>query len=73
MTIDDFLTRARRPDSDTDGPRPSFLIYTLGARELFHGEIVDTSSPETLLLRQADGLEVLLIRRHIVAITTATA
>lgn len=72
MTIDEFLENVRRRGAEA-GVTPSFLVYTLGAKELFHGEVVDASSPETILLRQLDGLEVLVMRRHIVAVTTAAA
>ncbi|HVV88205.1 MAG TPA: hypothetical protein VHE35_34425 [Kofleriaceae bacterium] len=72
MTIDDFIERTRAAQAAQPGATtPSFLVYTAGTKEFFHGELVDTSSAESLLLRQADGDEVLILRRHIVAIMAA--
>jgi hypothetical protein len=69
MTIDEFIERART--AQPEATRPSFLVYTTGAKEFFHGELVDTPSQESLLLRQGDGVEVLIVRAHIVAIRGA--
>ena len=69
MTIDDFIARIR--GARERAGNPSFLVYTRGSKGLFHGELVDNASAESILLRQADGAEVLIVRHHIVAITAA--
>jgi hypothetical protein len=70
MSIDDFIERVRTTRTDAAGS--SFLVFTTASKELFHGEIVETP-PDALLLRQADGVEVLIMRAHVVAIMPATS
>jgi hypothetical protein len=58
-------THRGRPD------RGELPLYTTGTKEFFAGDLIETSSTDAILLRQTDGTEVLIFRRHIVAITAA--
>jgi hypothetical protein len=70
MTIDDFVAKARTARTAEGSPGASFLVYVIGKKEFFAGEIIDVST-DGLLLREPDRTEVLLLRRHIIAISVA--
>jgi len=69
MNLDDAIRRLREATLD-QGSTSSVLVYTTGSKEFFAGEIVDLSA-DGLLLRQADGTDVLILQPHIVAISAA--
>ena len=53
MSLDDYIDRIREQRGDKPGAaKPSFLVFTTGAKEFFSGEVVDISSRETILLRR---------------------
>jgi len=70
MTLDDFVARVRAARASEAAPGASFLVYVVGKKEFFAGELVDVSA-DGLLLREPDGTEVLILPRHVIAIGAA--
>lgn len=71
MSIDEYLERIRANRTpDHEGGGPSVLIYTSGAKGFFSGELLDATG-DGLLIRQRDGAELLILRRHVVAMGAA--
>jgi len=67
MSIDEYLERIRATRiPEHEGAGPNVLIYTSGAKGFFSGELLDATG-DGLLVRQRDGAEILILRRHIVA------